>query len=241
MTNIVLLNNVDHHDLTVITGPGAAYGDAVNQTLIFPTEWEEAQRDYPILFRRSEDGRLHSVALLGLDRDENLFLDDGVWQARYIPALHQRGPFSIGVPRDGEGGAGEPMIHVDLDHVRVSRGREGSPVFLPQGGNSPYLEAVADVLRRIHAGSQANDALFAALDAEGVIEAVSIEIVLDDSKRYVLDDFHAIGAEALARLTGDALERLHAQGYLQPAIWALSSLGNVPHLIDRKNRRLAGA
>ncbi|WP_374294448.1 SapC family protein [Sphingomonas sp.] len=241
MTNIVLLNNVDHHDLTVLTGHGAEYGDAVNQTLIFPTEWEEAQRDYPILFRRSDDGRFHSVALLGFDRDENLFLEDGAWRARHVPALHQRGPFSIGVQRDEDGNMGEPMIHVDLDHVRVGRGGQGSPVFLPQGGNSPYLEAIATVLRRVHAGSQANDALFAALTGEGLIEPVRIEIALDDSKRYVLDDFHAIGAERMALLDGDALARLHARGYLQPAIWALSSLGNVPHLIDRKNRRLAGA
>jgi hypothetical protein len=45
--------------------------------LVFPTEFEALQREYPILFRRGRQRRLQAVALLGLDRDENLFLDGG--------------------------------------------------------------------------------------------------------------------------------------------------------------------
>ena len=123
MTNRVLLNNVDHHDVRVRTGHGAAFGDAINQITVFPTEYEELQREYPILFRRDSDGAYYSVALLGLDRDENLFLGGDGWQGRYVPALLQRGPFSIGVSGQGPNGEplGEPMIHIDLDDPRVSR------------------------------------------------------------------------------------------------------------------------
>ena len=35
---------------------GQAHGDAVNQALLFPNEFEAAQRDYPILFRRDDRG-----------------------------------------------------------------------------------------------------------------------------------------------------------------------------------------
>src|SRR4029078_4512110 len=95
MTNRVLLNNVDHKDLRVALRHGADFGDAVNQLLIFPTEFEEVQREFPILFRREENGAYQCVALLGLDRDENLFLGEDGWLSRYVPALQQRGPFSI--------------------------------------------------------------------------------------------------------------------------------------------------
>ncbi len=232
--NIVLLNNIDHAGLTVATGHGAAYGDAVNQTLVFPTEWEEVQREYPILFRRDDEGRFYAVALLGLDRDENLFLGDGVWDGRYVPALHQRGPFSIGVPR-GQA-EGEPMIHVDLDHPRIGSGA-GQAVFLPHGGNSPYLEAMAAVLRNIHAGAAMTRPLFEALDAAELVQPIALEVSLDETRRYVIDDVFTIAGERLAALDGPALAALHARGFLQPAFWALSSLGNVARLIDRKNRR----
>ena len=238
VTNVVLLNNIDHGDVRVATGHGAEFGDAVNQTLVFPTEWEAVQREYPILFRRGEDGRFQSVAILGLDRDENLFLEGGVWHGRTVPALHQRGPFSIGLQASKAGGEAEPMIHIDLDHPRVSRS-EGQPVFLPQGGNTPYLDAVAGVLRRIHAGVMVTAALFDAFEAHALIQPIALEIALDDTRRYTLDGFHTIDADRLAALDGAALQALHAQGFLQPAFWALSSLGNVATLIDRKNRRLA--
>ncbi|HWU95850.1 MAG TPA: SapC family protein, partial [Sphingomonas sp.] len=52
MTRPVALDNVAHADLRVALRHGAAYGDAVNQTLVFPTEFAEAQREFPILFRR---------------------------------------------------------------------------------------------------------------------------------------------------------------------------------------------
>jgi hypothetical protein len=238
VTNIVLLNNVDHGDLKVATGHGAEFGDAVNQTLIFPTEWEEAQREYPILFRCGEDGRFQSVALLGLDRDENLFLDGRVWDGRYVPALHQRGPFSIGLQRSEDGEGAEPMIHVDLDHPRIGDA-QGQAVFLPQGGNTPYLEAMAGLLRRIHAGVMVTDAMFEAFEAEGLIQPIALEVTLSESKRYTLDGFHTIDAARMAALDGPALHSLHQRGFLQAAFWAMSSLANVARLIDRKNRRSA--
>ncbi|MBB3912370.1 SapC family protein [Sphingomonas desiccabilis] len=236
MTNIVLLNNVDHGDLKVATGHGPAFGDAVNQTLVFPTEWEEAQREYPILFRRGEDGRFQSVVLLGLDRDENLFLEDGVWDGRYVPALHQRGPFSIGLQASEDGAEAEPMIHVDLDHPRIG-GDAAQAVFLPHGGNTPYLEAISGVLRRIHAGVMIADAMFEAFEAHGLIQPIALEVTLSETRRYTLDGFHTIDAERMTALQGPALQSLHQRGFLQAAFWAMSSLANVARLIDRKNRR----
>jgi hypothetical protein len=245
VTRIVLLNNVDHHDLSVAVTHGAAFGDAVNQVLVFATEWQDLQREYPILFRRMEDGRLQSVALVGLDRDENLFLRDGAWHARYVPALHQRGPFSIGLTRTEDGDDGEPMIHVDLDHPRITAdgaaGAGRQAVFLPHGGNTPYLENVSEVLRRIHAGVAANDALFDAFEAERLIEPVALEIILSETSKYTLEDFYTISGERFAALDGAALARLHAQGFLQLAFSAIASLGNVTRLIDLKTNRLPGA
>lgn len=242
MTRVVLLNNVDHRDLTVATGHGREFGDAVNQVLVFPTEWQALQREYPILFRRSEEGRFQSIALVGLDRDENLFLSDGIWRAHYIPALHQRGPFSIGLTRNEDGSEGEPMIHVDLDSPRIAADlarASDQTVFLPHGGNSKYLETVMDVLAQIHNGVITNDSMFDAFQADGLIEPVALEIFLDETNKYTLHDLYTISAERLAALDGEALARLHAPGFLQLAVFAVASLSTVSRLIDLKTRRLA--
>jgi hypothetical protein len=242
MTNNVLLNNVDHQDLRVDTRHGAAYGDAINQALIFPTEYEDIQREYPIFFRRDEAGDFQSIALLGLDRDENLFLGEGGWQARYVPAIQRRGPFSIGLrERDGDGRA-EPMIHIDLDHPRIGAGEgEGEALFLPHGGNAPYLERVTEVLRQIYTGLEVSKPMFAAFAAQELIRPVAIEAQLSDEEKYVLPDFYTIDEVRLAALDGASLERLHEAGFLRAAFLAAASLGNMSRLIELKNsRRAAG-
>jgi hypothetical protein len=239
MTNRVPLNNVDHHDLGVVRLYSAAYGDAVNQAVVFPTEFEEAQRDYPILFRRDTDGNWISVVLLGLDADENLFLDEHGWHGRHVPAIHQRGPFSLGVPRPEEDdGTADPIVHIDLDDPRVD-GTRGERLFRPHGGNTPYFEHVTAVLRAIHVGHHVRLPLATALEAEGLIQPVAMRLEVDDSLVYDLPDFHAVPREALDALDGPALERLNRDGFLRAATAASLSLANIGHLLDLKRRRRA--
>lgn len=239
MTNIVLLNNVDHHDLRVITRHGPEFGDAVNQLLVFPTEFEAVQREYPIVFRRDQEGALRPVALLGFARDENLYLDAAGWQARHIPAIQRRGPFSIALQEqviDGEARQ-EPVIRIDLDHARVSR-TEGVPVFLPHGGNSPYLEHVTGVLRTILTGNGLMAPMLAAFESLGLIRPVNIEIE-GDNQSFSIPEVFTIDEERLAGLGGTEMEALHRSGFLRAAFFAAASLGNIPRLIELRNRKAA--
>ncbi len=227
----VLLNNVDHHDLRVVTTHGAKWGDAVSQVAVFPTEFEALSRDYAIVFRLNDEGSLEARALLGLERDENLFLEDDYWNARTVPALLQRGPFSIGVPADGA--AGEPMIHIDPSDPRVSR-TEGERIFLDHGGNALYLDRVGAVLRSIYAGRQIMPAMVAAFADAGLFDEVTLELEYGDDRRHVIPDAITLSAERFAALDGAALARLHEGDFLRCAVWLISSLGNVSALIDRK-------
>lgn len=242
MTNRILLNNVDHGDLTVRTRFGAAFGDQVNSVRLFPTEYEAASREYAILFRQDgENGQIFAVVLLGLDADENLFLEGERWSARYVPAVQSRGPFSIGLQRNQDGTPGEALIHVDLDDARVGRSGDGHPVFLAQGGNAPYLDSVVEVLRTITEGLEVEPAMVAAFTEFALIQPVQLQIQTDDTRRYDLVDFMTIDADRLAALDGTALEKLHRAGFLQLAFAAAASLGNIGRLIELKNRARAAA
>lgn len=237
MTNRVLLNNVDHADLRVITRHGPEFGDAINQVLVFPNEFEDLQREYPIFFRKDADGRFQAIALLGLDRDENLFLDDSGWNARYVPAAQQRGPFSI-VLQAQRGGEPEAMIHVDLDHPRVSRS-QGEALFLSAGGNAPYLQHVSRLLGTIYDGLEVGEPFFQSLDRLGLIEPIEVEADLTNGKTYLLPDLFTVSQARLMSVGGEDLEQLHRSGALRAAYAVLSSMANVPRLIDAKLRKLA--
>jgi hypothetical protein len=238
MSNRVALDNVAHQDLRVITRSGAEFGDDINQVMVFPTEFVHVQREYPIFFRKDAEGAFQAMALLGFDKGENLFLDESGWNARYVPAIQQRGPFLIGfrtVERDGETRR-EPTIHVDLEHPRISRS-EGEPLFLPHGGNAPALDRANRTLQILYYGVEAAKAMFAAFEEAGLIEPVAVQIQLQEREQYHLRNHYTIGEARLAALDGDALARLHNAGFLQAAILVLASLGNVHRLIELKSRK----
>jgi hypothetical protein len=238
VTNCVPLDNIDHADLRIALRYGADVGDAVNQVLVFPTEFEQVQRDYPILFRRDDRGGYYAVALLGLDRDENLFLDDGRWDARYVPAIRQRGPFT-GAEGATPSDASHPAILIDLDDPRVGTA-DGEALFLRHGGQAPYLDHVSRVLDVIGEGYRAMGPTYRMFADAGLFHATAIEVEVGDGQRIVIDEIHVVTQERLAMLDGATLERLARNGMLHAAHMAAASIENINHLIVRRQRR-AGA
>ncbi|UZK67255.1 SapC family protein [Sphingomonas sp. M1-B02] len=235
--NPVQINNIDHAALRVSPRAGADFGDAANQALVFPAEFEELQREFAIIFRRRETG-LQAFALLGLDRDENLFLAGDRWASRYVPATHRRGPFSIGISRNSVGDeASEPMVHVDMDDPRVGDA-QGLPLFLEHGGNTTYLDHITAVLRLLYDGMETAPAAYSALDEAGLLAPVTLSIDVSEDRRYTVPDVFVVDIEALAALAGEPLERLHRSGLLRLATLAAASLGNVQQLIARKQKLL---
>jgi SapC len=231
----VPLNNVDHADVRVRTGHGEAYGDAVNQVLAFPTEFDSLQREYPILFT-SDDGELKTIILLGLEKDENLFLGSEGWDARYVPAVQQRGPFSIAMER-GDGGRPQSALLVDLAHIRISAD-DGEALFLKHGGETPYLQHVRNLLRMLHIGAAAAPHMIAAFEDLKLIEPVALELTISEGVTVDLADYFTISPARLAQLRGPELDALHQDGFLAPAFAIAASLSNVQALVARKQRLL---
>jgi hypothetical protein len=233
-----MLNNIAHKDLRVIQRYGAKFGDNAGTVLVFPTEFEDVQREYPIFFRKDPaTGDYQSVALLGFEKSENLFLREERWDAKYIPGVIARGPFLIGFQADSEGRT-NPVIHVDLDHPRISES-EGEPIFMPKGGNSPYLDHVATVLGGIREGLEISKAMFAAFTEADLIETVQLEVKPTADKSYSLTGLLTINQQKLAALNGAALEKLNSAGFLRGAFLVTASMNNVKRLMALKRQRAA--
>lgn len=225
----VLFNNVDHHDLRLIARGGRAFGDAVNQVLVYPTEFEVAAREFPILLRPDAEGRLRPVAVLGLERDDNLFLGpDGSWQSAYVPAILEARPFAIGAAGTGT----DLQILVDPDHPRLSR-EQGEPLFLKHGGHAPALEAMLGLLRAIYVGNTLLDPLAEALTAAGLLRPFDIQLRAGPDRAYAISDAQTVDRERLAALDGGQLATLHRAGFLHSAFMLAASLGNMQRLVDR--------
>ena len=240
MTNHVLLNNVDHKDLKVITTRSAEYGDNVQCAITFSWEFRSIQAHYPIFFSKNGgNGRFSTVAMFGFEDKENLFLSDTGWDSTYIPLSIKREPFLIGFqqPTDASSGDKEPVIHVNMDSPRVSES-DGEAVFLAHGGISPYLEQTNSILNTINEGYPVHELFIKELVEHDLLEPFALDIQLNDGSQNRLMGFHTINEDALFELDGDVLAGLNEKGFLLPIYMALASLSNIRDLIDRKNALL---
>ncbi len=240
MTSLALLNNLDHQDVRIITERSAKYGDNVMHAMTFPFEFRDVQTFYPILFHRDEKGNFYPAALFGFEANENLFLDETGWHARYVPAMIRRQPFMIGYQQSTDQADAGPrrMLSVDMDHPRVST-EQGEALFQPLGGRTPFLENAAALLETIYQGYEQNKALAGALLEHDLIESVGFDITLDDGSSNQLLGFHVVNEDKLQELPGPVLERFARQGFLMPIFMMLASLSNIRTLVELKSGRLA--
>lgn len=243
MTRHALLNNIDHQNSRVIHYFSSDFGDNIASALVFPTEFTELQKEYPILIRRDDpQGHYQAIALLGFAADENLYLNDQHpvgWDAHYIPASLEKGPFLIGFQRSMGMQDEEPnaVVHIDMNHPKVST-EQGQQLFLSQGGNSPYLEHISARLQTIQQGAALAPLLFTALEKLELLEPVKIEFSLQNAEKIRLLGNYCINEQRLATLSAEDLTKLHRSGFL-PLIYAMIfSMNNIRHLIERKNSRL---
>ncbi|WDE07085.1 SapC family protein [Thalassomonas viridans] len=246
MANAMRLNHLEHKNLRVNSKKSVRLGDNVTSTLTYPSEFIDIQREYPILFSKNpQTGEFQSVVLLGLEKDENLFLKRGKWHAGYIPAVIAKGPFLIGFEPQNVNGeqVSTPVIYVDMASPRVSMAEdeskgEGEALFLENGEQSPYLQHITRALATINDGAGISKAMFDAFSRYDLIEAVNLDITLNNGKQINLGGNYTIHEEKLAALDGEALVQLNKAGFLSLAFAVAASLGNVRKLIDLKNATL---
>ena len=130
-------------------------------------------------------------------------------------------------------------VMIDDQHPRLRA--DGQPVFLPLGGETPYLEGIKRVLQTVDAGLRIDRLLYRELVAMELLEEVKIEISVFAELRYDFSGYYSINQEKLAALNAEQLLRLHRLGLLAPVYFLISSLGNFQRLVNLKIARLQSA
>jgi len=236
MSNHQILDSNTHRDLRVHTQPDEQRGDGVMACLAVPLEFRRLQNSFPILFRRDlERGTVAALALMGFEDGENLFFEDGRWDAPARPLALAIQPFLVGRPAGDEGPG---QVHIDMDHPRISNSGEGTRLFDDAGTPSPHLETVAEQLGELDQGYRASADFFAAIERYELLEPFSLDVELADGSTQRMVGYQLIDEDKLRELHAAALGDLHSAGHLMPIFMALASLSNLPGLIARKNRRM---
>jgi hypothetical protein len=239
---ISILTSDQHRSVAVDTRARPEYGDTVNRAVALSAEFNELHREFPLLLRKtSEAPGFVAHAILGFEKDENLFVEGDRWTSTFIPATLARGPFSLGYIRAEDGGNAPAGMKVMIDEQHPRLRADGQPVFLPLGGETPYLEGIKRVLQTVDAGLRADHLLYRELVAMDLLEEVKIQISVFPELRYDFDGYHSINQEKLAALNAEQLLKLHRSGLLGLVYFLISSLGNFQKLVNLKIARLQSA
>ncbi|PKG85892.1 multidrug transporter [Colwellia sp. 75C3] len=238
MANHVLLNNLDHQDLKIITDKSEEYGNNTMYSVVYPFEFSKLQADYPIFFHKDNNSNTYTaLALLGFEERENLFLRDEQWHASYIPLMIEREPFLIGQQSVVENGetVENTVIHLDLDNPRVNK-NQGTDIFLPHGGNSEYINKISSTLKAIHESKPSTKHFMDTMIALDLFESFNLDIQLTNGSNNRLSGFYTINEDKLMNLKGETLEELNKSGLLKLIYMVIASHENINALIQLKDK-----
>ena len=232
--DLAKLNNVDHAALRVVTEFGAQWGDDQMTCLVHTAEMRALQGTYPIVFQSTADAEYPlPVALMGFEPGENLFLSDTTWREPIIPMMVRKGPFYI-APERGQHGETQSVIAIDQAHPKATTSG-GEALFLEQGGHSPYLEKIVQLLERIEASHPHTLAFAKTLNDMALITPVDLKVTDRNGEPRTLTGFYGLDEDKLLTLSGDALSRLNEAGYLAPLFMVVASQSQLSRLLRLKN------
>lgn len=199
-------------------------------TPVIPSEIEDAQKEFALVFKKHPDtGAFYTCALMGFSHDENLYLNNDSWQARFKPTNIARGPFMIGMQQKND--QPFPVIGIDSSHKAINT-EHGSCLF-KDNQPSEFTQKISALLADLHVGIEQDKEMIQAFLTYDLIEPFSCSFKFDDQP-ITLEHCYSINAQKLAALSGEALLDLNQKNILHLAFFIASSIQNLHHLASLK-------
>ncbi len=224
----------DAHRQLRITLPVTDWGVArrLNSMFVAAAEFADSCREYPVVFIRAgedPDGKpvLAPVAVFGLSREENLFLQpDGSWRGNYIPALLRTYPFAIG-RLDEQSFA----ICADIAWSGLSE-TTGERLFDDQGAPSELTKAVQSQLEQIEMEVQRTRLIGQKLSELDLLREMRFDVTLPNGEKLAVEGFLTVDEAKLKELNDAQVLDLQRSGLLGLVHAHIISLGNMRRLAE---------
>lgn len=229
----VALDRDKHRGLKVRATASFAFAGKANSLYLAGVEFNEACKEFAIVFTRVAGGRTVPVAMLGLRSRENLFVDaQGGWDAGYIPAFVRRYPFVLAeLP-----GSADMAVCVDEAFAGLGTS-EGEALFDAAGRDTPFLQNALDFLGRYQAEYRRTEAFCRRLEEAGLLVEMNARADLVDGRSFTVNGLLVVDEQKLLALPDATILALFRSGELHLISMHLLSLSNMQKLVDRMAAR----
>jgi hypothetical protein len=228
----VLLDREKHRRRRVRAGSSFSFARKANSVYLAGIEFNEACKEYAIVFTRSSAGRIVPVVMLGLRARENLFIDDtDAWNARYVPAFVRRYPFVLAeLP-------GQSMaVCIDEAYPGLDQA-EGEPLFDAQGKETAFLRSALDFLTQYQREHLRTEAFCQRLEQSGLLVEMNARADLVDGRSFTVNGLLVVDEKKLLALPDAVALSQFRAGELHLVAMHLVSLSNMQRLVERLSQR----
>ena len=228
---VVPLNKEVHGELFLEGIEGYQHTKETNSVYIAAIEFLRVSKEYPIVFAQGADEKVFPVALLGLRKNENLFVDDkGNWTANYIPAYVRRYPFILATPDEKKSTF---TGCIDESFPGFNTAKEGKPLFNESGEQLEILNQAVDFLKDYQAHVDLTTLFCENLSKLGILEPMQANMEFADGEKGALGGFMGINREKLKALKPAQLAELLKSDQMELIFAHLGSLNNIDGLMKR--------
>jgi SapC len=228
---VVPLNKEVHGELYIEGIEGYAHTKETNSIYIAAIEFLQVAREYPIVFAKGSDDKVFPVALLGLEKNSNLFVDEnGGWTANYIPAYVRRYPFILATADDNKDNF---AVCIDESFPGFNTAKEGKSLFDEKGEQNEILNQAVDFLKDYQTHVQLTTLFCENLSKLDILEPMQANIERATGEKTSLGGFMGVNREKLKALKPAKLAELLKSDQMELIFAHLASLSNLNSLMKR--------
>lgn len=229
---IIPLNKEEHGNIFVEPIDNYNHTKKTNSLYIAAIEFTKACKEYPIVFSAAADDNIFPVVLLGLKKDENLYVGKkGEWDARYIPAYVRRYPFILA--SSSENGGGDFTVCIDESYPGFNIDKKGQPLFNDKGDESELLKQSVEFLKDYQNQIQLTTIFCNTLKDSAILDPMQANVELIGGEKFSLGGFMVINRTKLKELSQEKLADLVKTDQMELIFAHLSSLDNINSLMQR--------
>lgn len=222
----VALDREKHKNLRIAQTTDFRFAAALQTIPLTVSEFREAQKEYPIVFARAGEKQVMPVGVLGLRRDENLYVKaDGTWDARYLPAYVRRYPFIFGE-------SGNERLTLLFDEAWEGIGTErGQPLF-ENGAETQFMKNIVEFMQAFQNDFKMTEQFCKNIDEMGLLTTMQATAEMSTGQRFVIQNFLTVDENKLRSIDSTNLGRLFQTGELALVYAHLLSISNLSRLIN---------
>lgn len=233
----VPVSHARHGEWSVEVGADYAFSRNVNSVPLMAVEFPSAAGEYAIVFAGTPENLVPAV-ILGMRKDENLYLDDkSAWKAKYIPAFVRRYPFIFSTSEDGK----TFTLCIDEAFRGFNQQGRGERLFDADRKPTPYVSRVLKFLEQYQIEFRRTQTFCRKLAELSLLEPMKAQANLGSGEQFALVGFMAVNRDRVKALPAETLAELAKTDELELLYLHLQSMRNFSDMAGRLGAGAAGA